>query len=122
MNGRTYPPRPPRSCCSSSTTTPTGPAGASAGSWATSTHRAQGVAAGKTPEGGIVGSDTQGNAGYGGHLSPAWEGHTVEFVLYALSKKIPLTPGFQPAIAEAEYGGGKLLLGQAAVTYGVASR
>jgi len=43
-------------------------------------------------------------------------------VLYALSKKIPLSPGFQPSIAESEYGSGKLLLGQAAVTYAVYHR
>ncbi len=82
----------------------------------------KGVAAGKTPEGGIVGSDTQGHTGYGAICPPHGKASTIEFVLYALSKKIPLTTGFQPDIAEAEYGGGKLLLGQAAVTYGVASR
>jgi phosphatidylethanolamine-binding protein (PEBP) family uncharacterized protein len=77
----------------------------------------QGVAAGKTPEGGIVGSDTQGHPGYGGICPAHGKTSTVEFVLYALSKKIPLSPGFQPDIAESEYGSGKLLLGSAAVTY-----
>ena len=42
--------------------------------------------------------------------------------MYALSKKIPLTPGFQPTTAEADYGSHKLLMGQAAVNYGIASR
>jgi hypothetical protein len=37
--------------------------------------------------------------------------------MYALSKKIPLTPGFQPAVAEREYGPSKLILGSPAVTY-----
>lgn len=41
----------------------------------------------------------------------------MEFVLYALSKKIPLTPGFQPSVAEREYGAGKLILGSSAVMY-----
>lgn len=83
---------------------------------------AQGVAAGKTPEGGIVGSDTQGHSGYGGICPARGKTSTIEFVLYALSKKIPLSPGFQPAVAEQEYGAGKLLLGSAAVTYAVYHR
>jgi Raf kinase inhibitor-like YbhB/YbcL family protein len=77
----------------------------------------KGVAAGKVPEGGIVGSDTQGKSGYGGICPPHGKTSRIQFVLYALSKKIPLTPGFQPAIAESEYGAGKLLLGKSAVTY-----
>jgi Raf kinase inhibitor-like YbhB/YbcL family protein len=77
----------------------------------------KGVAAGKTPEGGIVGSDTQGHAGYGGICPAHGKTSTIEFVLYALSKRIPISPGFQPSIAESEYGSGKLLLGSAAVTY-----
>jgi phosphatidylethanolamine-binding protein (PEBP) family uncharacterized protein len=77
----------------------------------------KGVAAGKTPEGGIVGSDTQGHTGYGGICPAHGKTSTIEFVLYALSKRIPLSPGFQPSIAESEYGSGKLLLGSAAVTY-----
>ena len=82
----------------------------------------KGVAAGQTPEGGIVGSDTQGHSGYGGICPPPGKTSTIEFVLYALSKKIPLSPGFQPAIAESEYGSGKLLMGQAATTYAVYHR
>lgn len=82
----------------------------------------KGVAAGATPEGGIVGSDTQGHAGYGGICPPAGKTATIEFVMYALSKKIDLSPGFQPDIAEAEYGGShKLLLGEAGITYAIAS-
>ena len=77
----------------------------------------KGITAGKIPEGGIVGSDTQGKSGYGGICPPHGKTSTIQFVLYALSKKIPLTPGFTPAIAESEYGAGKLLLGKSAVTY-----
>lgn len=83
---------------------------------------AKGVAAGQTPEGGIVGSDTQGKSGYGGICPPAGKTSTVQFTLYALSKKIPLTAGFQPSLAESEYGQGKLLMGEAAVTYATYSR
>ncbi len=77
----------------------------------------QGVEAGKTPTGGIVGADTQGHAGYGGLCPPHGKTDTVQFVLYALRKKIPLSTGFTPALAESEYGAGKDLLGSAAVTY-----
>ncbi len=83
----------------------------------------KGVAAGATPEGGIVGSDSQGHAGYGGICPQPGKTSTIEFVMYALSKPIPLTPGFQPDIAESEYGGShKLLLGSAGVTYAVYTR
>lgn len=81
-----------------------------------------GVAAGQTPAGGIVGSDTQGHSGYGGICPPHGKTSTIEFVLYALSKKIPLSPGFQPSAAEQAYGAGKLLLGEAATTYAVYHR
>ncbi len=82
----------------------------------------KGVAAGKTPEGGIVGSDTQGRSGYGGICPAHGKTSTVEFVLYALKKQIPLSSGFSPATAESEYGAGKDLLGSAAVTYAVYHR
>jgi phosphatidylethanolamine-binding protein (PEBP) family uncharacterized protein len=83
---------------------------------------AKGVAAGQTPEGGIVGSDTQGHAGYSGICPAHGKTSTIEFVLYALRKKIPLSPGFNPSTAESEYGSSKDLLGSAAVTYAVYSR
>jgi phosphatidylethanolamine-binding protein (PEBP) family uncharacterized protein len=80
------------------------------------------VAAGKTPPGGIVGTNTAGKATYSPICPAKGKSDTIEFVMYALKKTIPISPGFQPSQAEAEYGSGKLLLGQAAVTYGVASR
>lgn len=82
----------------------------------------KGVAAGSVPAGGIVGTNTAGKAAYSPICPAPGKSDTVEFVLYALSKKITLTPGFQPDIAESQYGSQKLLLGEAAVTYGVASR
>ncbi len=83
---------------------------------------AKGVAAGATPEGGIVGADTQGHAGYGGICPGHGKTSTIEFALYALRTRIPLTPGFQPALAEHEYAAAKDLLGPAAVTYAVYHR
>lgn len=81
-----------------------------------------GVAAGKTPPGGIVGTNSAGKAAYSPICPAKGKSDTVEFVMYALKKTIPISPGFQPSQAEADYGQGKLLMGQAAVTYGVASR
>jgi hypothetical protein len=81
-----------------------------------------GVAAGKVPPGGIVGTNTAGKAAYSPICPAQGKSDTVEFVMYALSKKLPLSPGFQPTKAESEYGSHKLLMGSAAVTYGIASR
>jgi phosphatidylethanolamine-binding protein (PEBP) family uncharacterized protein len=81
-----------------------------------------GVAAGKVPPGGIVGTNTAGKAAYSPICPAKGKSDTIEFVMYALSKKLQLPPGFQPTAAEAQYGSHKLLMGSAAVTYGIASR
>jgi|HubBroStandDraft_3_1064219.scaffolds.fasta_scaffold00244_9 phosphatidylethanolamine-binding protein (PEBP) family uncharacterized protein len=81
-----------------------------------------GVAAGAVPSGGIVGTNTAGKTAYSPVCPAPGKSDTIEFVMYALSKKLGLSPGFQPDRAEAEYGSHKLLMGQAAVTYGIASR
>jgi phosphatidylethanolamine-binding protein (PEBP) family uncharacterized protein len=81
-----------------------------------------GVAAGQTPKGGVVGMNTEGRAAYSAICPARGRSDTIEFVMYALSKKIPLSPGFNPTSAEADYGQHKLAIGQAAVNYGIASR
>ncbi len=81
-----------------------------------------GVAAGQVPAGGIVGTSTAGKAAYSPICPPAGKADRIEFTLYALSKKIHIAPGFSPTQAEHEYGSGNDLLGQSAVTYGIASR
>jgi phosphatidylethanolamine-binding protein (PEBP) family uncharacterized protein len=81
-----------------------------------------GVAAGKVPPGGIVGTNTAGKATYSPICPAHGKSDTIEFVMYALKKTISLSPGFQPSQAEAQYGGGKLIMGSAAITYGIASR
>ncbi len=81
-----------------------------------------GVAAGKVPAGGVLGTNTAGKVSYSPICPAKGKSDTIELIMYALKKTIPLSPGFQPSTAESEYGGGKLLLGQAAVTYGIASR
>ena len=83
--------------------------------------KSTGVAAGQTPPGGIVGTNTAGKAAYSAVCPAHGKSDTIEFVMYALKKTISLSPGFQPAVAEHDYGSGKLILGQAAVTYAVAS-
>jgi phosphatidylethanolamine-binding protein (PEBP) family uncharacterized protein len=81
-----------------------------------------GVAAGKVPPGGIVGTNTAGQATYSPICPDHGKSDTIEFVMYALKKTIPLSPGFQPSEAEAKYGQGKLIMGSAAINYGIASR
>jgi len=83
--------------------------------------KSTGVASGQTPPGGIVGTNTAGKAAYSAICPAKGKSDTIEFVMYALKKTISLSPGFQPAVAEHDYGSGKLILGQAAVTYAVAS-
>ncbi|HEY7891753.1 MAG TPA: hypothetical protein VIC05_06040 [Solirubrobacteraceae bacterium] len=81
-----------------------------------------GVTAGKVPPGGIVGTNTAGKAAYSPICPAKGKSDTIEFVMYALKKKISISPGFQPTKAESEYGSHKLLMGQAAVNYGIATR
>lgn len=82
----------------------------------------KGVAAGQTPSGGVIGTNTAGKASYSPICPAKGKSDTIEFVMYALKKKINVSPGFQPSTAESQYGQGKLILGQAAVNYGVATR
>jgi phosphatidylethanolamine-binding protein (PEBP) family uncharacterized protein len=84
--------------------------------------KSTGVAAGKVPAGGIVGTNTAGKATYSPICPAKGKSDTIEFVMYALKKTIPLSTGFQPDKAESEYGSGHLLMGSAAVNYGIASR
>lgn len=84
--------------------------------------KSTGVAAGKIPPGGIVGTNTAGQAAYGPICPNHGHTDTIEFVMYALRKPIALSPGFQSATAEHEYGSTKDILGPAAVTYAVYHR
>lgn len=80
------------------------------------------VAAGQMPAGGIVGTNTAGKAAYGPICPDHGHTDTIEFVMYALRKPISLSPGFQPTVAEHEYGSTKDILGPAAVTYAIYHR
>lgn len=84
--------------------------------------KSHGVAAGQVPAGGVVGTNTAGKAAYGPICPDHGHTDTIEFVMYALKRPISLSPGFQPTVAEHEYGSTKDILGPAAVTYAVYHR
>jgi Raf kinase inhibitor-like YbhB/YbcL family protein len=66
------------------------------------------VKAGAVPAGAVVGRNTGGSIGYGGICPAHGKTDKIEFVLYALRKKISLANGFTPAVAERKYGGSEL--------------
>lgn len=78
-----------------------------------------GIAAGSLPAGAIVGLNGSGKATYGGICPPKGKAVLYQFVLWALSKKISLSSGFIPAVAEHEYSNSEL---GSAVTYAIAER
>ncbi|MHB1538436.1 MAG: hypothetical protein ACYCUM_08605 [Solirubrobacteraceae bacterium] len=82
----------------------------------------RGVQAGRTPPGAIAGRNTAGRAAYSPICPAKGRTDTIELVMYALKHPISLSSGFEPAVAEHDYGSTKDLLGQAALSYAVASR
>jgi phosphatidylethanolamine-binding protein (PEBP) family uncharacterized protein len=62
-----------------------------------------GISAGQLPAGAVVGLNSAGKAAYGGICPAKGKPAPIEFVLWALSKKIPLGNGFIPSIAEHDY-------------------
>lgn len=78
-----------------------------------------GIAAGSLPTGAVVGLNSAGKATYGGICPPHGKTAAVEFVLWALSKKIPLSSGFLSTTAEQEYSKSEL---GSAVTYATYTR
>ncbi len=75
------------------------------------------VKAGSVPPGAVVGRNSAGTVGYAGICSPRGKTHDIEFVMYALRKKIPLADGFDPRVAEREYGGSELASATTYATY-----
>jgi Raf kinase inhibitor-like YbhB/YbcL family protein len=76
-----------------------------------------GVSAGQTPPGALVGRNGAGKATYGGICPPRGKRDAIEFVLWALSKKIPLSNGFVPAVAEHDYSRSELASATDYATY-----
>lgn len=80
-----------------------------------------GVEAGQTPAGAVVGTNTAGKTAYSPICPANGKTDTIEFVMYALKHPISLSSGFAPSTAEQEYGSSKDVLGEAATTYAVAT-
>ena len=76
---------------------------------------AEGVAEGKTPEGGVVGVNGEGQRSWSGICPAAGEAYGMQFSLYALKSKLALGAGFSADTAEKEVVARKLLL-QTSVT------
>jgi Raf kinase inhibitor-like YbhB/YbcL family protein len=76
-----------------------------------------GVAAGSTPAGAVVGRNDSGSVGYGGICPARGQTHSIEIQLYALRKKIPLSSGFNPAVAELAYSHSELTSATTYATY-----
>ncbi len=76
-----------------------------------------GISAGQLPSGALVGLNGSGKAAYGGICPPKGKPAAVEFVLWALSKTIPLSNGFIPAVAEHEYSHSELASATTYATY-----
>jgi Raf kinase inhibitor-like YbhB/YbcL family protein len=76
-----------------------------------------GISAGQLPAGAVVGLNDSGKATYGGICPTKGKPAAIEFVLWALSKKIPLSNGFTPAIAEHDYSHSELASATTYATY-----
>jgi Raf kinase inhibitor-like YbhB/YbcL family protein len=76
-----------------------------------------GISAGQLPAGTVVGLNGSGKATYGGICPAKGKSASIEFVLWALSKTIPLSSGFIPAIAEHDYSHSELASATTYATY-----
>jgi Raf kinase inhibitor-like YbhB/YbcL family protein len=76
-----------------------------------------GISAGQLPAGAVVGLNDSGKATYGGICPPKGKSASVEFVLWALSKTIPLSNGFTPTLAEHDYSHSELASATTYATY-----
>lgn len=76
-----------------------------------------GVSAGQLPAGAVVGLNGSGKATYGGICPAKGKSASIEFVLWALSKTIPLSNGFIPAVAEHDYSHSELASATTYATY-----
>lgn len=76
-----------------------------------------GISAGQLPAGAVVGLNGSGKATYGGICPAKGKTASVEFVLWALRKTIPLSNGFIPAVAEHDYSHSELASATTYATY-----
>ncbi len=76
-----------------------------------------GISAGQLPAGAVVGLNGSGKATYGGICPPKGKPASIELVLWALSKTIPLSTGFIAAVAEHDYSHSELASATTYATY-----
>jgi phosphatidylethanolamine-binding protein (PEBP) family uncharacterized protein len=69
------------------------------------------IAEGQTPAGAVIGSNAEGRLGYGGVCPHAGKPYQLQFALYALSKPVAVSTGFQPAELLQAAGAAHALLG-----------
>jgi phosphatidylethanolamine-binding protein (PEBP) family uncharacterized protein len=76
-----------------------------------------GIATGRLPDGAVVGSNSAGKARWGGICGGKGRVHHVAFLLYALSRKLGLKAGFDPALVRGGLKNGTLARGLTLATY-----
>jgi len=76
-----------------------------------------GIAAGRLPRGAVVGLDSAGKARWGGICGARGQVHHVAFLFYALSRRLGLKAGFDPALVRSELKGATMAKGLTLATY-----
>jgi phosphatidylethanolamine-binding protein (PEBP) family uncharacterized protein len=76
-----------------------------------------GIAAGRLPARAVVGLNSAGEARWGGICGATGQVHHVAFLLYALSRKLGLKAGFNPAVVRSKLKGATVAKGLTLATY-----
>jgi phosphatidylethanolamine-binding protein (PEBP) family uncharacterized protein len=76
-----------------------------------------GVATGRLPVGAVAGRNSAGKAGWGGICGARGRVHHVAFLLYALTRKLGLKAGFDPALVREALSGTTLARGLTVARY-----
>jgi phosphatidylethanolamine-binding protein (PEBP) family uncharacterized protein len=77
----------------------------------------RGIAAGRVPSGAVIGRNSAGKTGWDGICGARGRTHHVAFLLYALSRKLGLKSGFNPARIRAGLSSATLARGLTVATY-----
>ena len=76
-----------------------------------------GIAAGRLPRGAVVGLNSAGKARWGGICGASGQVQHVAFLFYALSRRLGLKAGFDPALVRSELKGATVAKGLTLATY-----
>jgi phosphatidylethanolamine-binding protein (PEBP) family uncharacterized protein len=76
-----------------------------------------GIPAGRLPHGAVVGLNSAGEARWGGICGARGRVHHVAFLLYALSRRLGLKAGFDPALVRSKLKGATVAKGLTLATY-----